>query len=287
MTFILHPINEFIASKLSYKQLFTLIVWLLPFHLFAAQIDEVSILSQNMGDRVRVIVISPISVIDSTSISTVYLLNGFGGNEQTWLDIEPNLPELADKYGVRIVTSDGMDSWYWDSPKKANSKYETFFISELIPYIQTRFKAPVERELTAITGFSMGGHGAFWLASNHGDLFGAIGSISGGLDLRDFKTNWNLPSHLGKYDQNKKLWQYYTIASNVDKLADANFKIIFDCGTEDFFYPCNLQFHELLLEREIPHTFSTRKGKHTSGYAKGSIESHLKFFSSYFAKFKN
>ena len=43
---------------------------------------------------------------------------------------------------------------------------------------------PIERR--AISGLSMGGHGALWSAIRHKDVFGAAGSMSGGVDIRPF-----------------------------------------------------------------------------------------------------
>ena len=37
---------------------------------------------------------------------------------------------------------------------------------------------------------SMGGHGALWNAIRHSDIFGAAGSMSGGVDIRPFPDNW-------------------------------------------------------------------------------------------------
>lgn len=248
----------------------------------AARIDKVLISSQFINDSVAVSVISPDVASMKQKIPTIYLLNGFDGDESTWLKIVPDLPLFADKYKVRFVTPDGRNSWYWDSPKIVDSRYEAFFTIELHSYILTHYNAPNNRGFSAVLGFSMGGHGAFWLAMHHPDLFGAIGSISGGLDLRGFKTNWNLNKHLGVYKDNEKLWNDFTVISHIDKLIASNYRIKFDCGEQDFFYPVNLTFHRLLTQAGIVHEFSTRRGSHTSAYARDSFESYLKFFSIYF-----
>ena len=54
------------------------------------------------------------------------------------------------------------------------------------------------REKRAITGLSMGGHGALWLAIRHQDVFGAAGSTSGGLDIRPFPDNWDMKEQIGQ-----------------------------------------------------------------------------------------
>ncbi len=45
----------------------------------------------------------------------------------------------------------------------------------------------------------MGGHGAFYLAFKHQDIWGAAGSMSGGVDIRPFPNKWDLAKRLGNY----------------------------------------------------------------------------------------
>jgi len=75
-------------------------------------------------------------------------------------------------------------SWYFDSPIDKEMNYETYVSKELIGAIDTKYNTLANRESRAITGLSMGGHGAFYLAFRHQDIWGAAGSMSGGLDIR-------------------------------------------------------------------------------------------------------
>ena len=43
----------------------------------------------------------------------------------------------------------------------------------------------------------MGGQGALFLAFRHQDIFGAAGSMSGGLDIRPFPLNWGVKRKVG------------------------------------------------------------------------------------------
>ena len=76
-----------------------------------------------------------------------------------------------------------MASWYWNSPVDPKSQYETFISDELIKAIDSKYKTIKNRTGRAITGLSMGGHGALYLAIKHQDVFGAAGSMSGGVDI--------------------------------------------------------------------------------------------------------
>ena len=66
------------------------------------------------------------------------------------------------------------------------SAMKLFISSELVKYIDEHYKTIADRKGRAITGLSMGGHGAMWNAIRHKDMFGASGSTSGGMDIRPF-----------------------------------------------------------------------------------------------------
>src|SRR5690606_13654335 len=144
------------------------------------------------------VVVLPDSYSRQDSLPVIYLLHGFGGNYKNWVDRAPTVKELADAFSMIIICLDGgKDSWYWDSPEDPTYRYETFFIQELIPWVDTHYKSRRSRSGRAITGLSMGGQGALYLSFRHQDLFGAAGSTAGGVDIRPFPKKWNMARHLG------------------------------------------------------------------------------------------
>ena len=104
--------------------------------------------------------------------------------------LKPELGKIADEKGIIFVCPDGKNSWYWDSPKNPSYRYETFISNELINYIDANYPTVASRDKRAITGLSMGGHGALYNAIRHKDVFGAAGSTSGGVDIRTFSNQW-------------------------------------------------------------------------------------------------
>ena len=62
----------------------------------------------------------------------------------------------------------------------------------------------------------MGGHGSFYLALRHPETFGAVGSTSGGVDIRPFKTHWQLDKQLGDTINFKANWENMTIINMID-----------------------------------------------------------------------
>lgn len=147
----------------------------------AAKVDTVEVHSRKMGRAVRTIVISP-EKTEGKGAAVVYLLHGYGGNETTWPGLKPELKDYADRENLIFVCPNGENSWYWDSPLNEDSQFETFVSRELVSYVDGHYRTLPSREKRAITGLSMGGHGALWLAIRHQDVFGAAGSTSGGLE---------------------------------------------------------------------------------------------------------
>lgn len=243
-----------------------------------AVVDTLSVPATFIDSPMKVTVITPSSKDKNKRFPTVYLLNGFGGDYKSWCIIQPRLPELADLYGIIIVTPDGRDSWYWDSPIDPKNKMESFITKELVPYIDANHPTIPDAKKRAITGLSMGGHGGLWLGFRHPDIWGNCGSTSGGIDIRPFPNEWKLKELLGERDSNTDIWNNYTVINLVPYLNNPGQNIIIDCGTEDFFKAVNDNLHKALLDRKIKHDYISRPGQHDLDYWKNSILYQLLFF---------
>ena len=248
----------------------------------AAVVDTLAVYSDGMKKNVQVVVITPEKAV--ASCPTVYLLHGHGGNAKAWITIKPELKEIADREGLIFVCPDGANSWYWDSPKDPSSRYETFVSKELIAYVDSHYATRADRTGRAITGLSMGGHGAMWLALRHKDKFGAVASMSGGLDIRPFPNNWGMALLLGAEGENQTAWDEHTAINQISRLKNGDLAILFDCGYDDFFFEVNNDFHQKLLKYKIQHDFIVRPGAHNADYWKNSIDYQLLFFKKFFEK---
>lgn len=252
-----------------------------------ATVDTIQVYSEKMSRKLPCVVIAPDKQADGTRCPVLYLLHGYNAKGTTdshkgWLtDIAPSLPRLADQYGMMIVCPNGENSWYWDSPRKKNSQFETFISQELTDYIDRHYNTLACRQGRAVTGASMGGHGALWTAIRHQDVFGAAGSMSGGVDFRPFPDKWGIGQLLGEDLQE---WGKYTVTSLTDNLTDGKLALIIDCGYGDFFFQSNEELHRKLLERKIGHDYLIRPGGHTFQYWNNAIEYQLLFFYRYFTR---
>lgn len=249
-------------------------------------VDTLTIHSSAMNTNIKNVIILPDSYYNTQEIfPVVYLLHGYSGSFATWVkDTKPSLQEEATRLNLIIVCPDGQNSWYWDSPANENSKFETYVSKELIDYIDANYKTIANHRGRAITGFSMGGHGGLWLGINHPDVFGACGSMSGGVDIRPFPNNWEMKELLGEYHKNPKQWDQYTVINQIHKIKPNSLAIIIDCGTGDFFYEVNEKLHRELLYNNIPHDYIVRPGNHTKNYWNNAIDYQLLFFKKFFNK---
>lgn len=260
------------------------LVCLLPLGLRAAKVDTLLVKSPSMNKDIEVVVVSP-DVADTKACPVIYLLHGYGGNARTWIGIS-DLPKIADEKGLFFVCPDGKNTWYWDSPLNADVRYETFISNELVSYVDSHYKTVADRKGRAITGLSMGGHGAMWNGLRHSDVFSAAGSTSGGVDIRPFPKNWEMSIQLGEKDQYPDNWERGTVINLVPTLKKGQIALIFDCGDSDFFLEVNKNYHEALLKQGIDHDFITRPGNHDSHYWNNSIDYQILFFYKHFRKTK-
>ena len=134
----------------------------------AAKTDTVLVTSSSMDTAIKVVVIIPDQAYSrQTACPVIYLLHGYGGYEQSWIKQKTNLPEIADEKAVFFVCPDGKSSWYMNSSIKKSSQFETFVSSELIQFIDNNYMTLPQKSKRAITGLSMGGHGALYLSMRH------------------------------------------------------------------------------------------------------------------------
>lgn len=247
----------------------------------AAKIDTVMVISNTMKKDVQTVIIVP-NKASNDKCPVVYLLHGYGNNAKTWIEIKPELPRIADEKGIIFVCPDGKNSWYWDSPKNKDVRYETFISKELVSYVDSHYNTIADRKGRAITGLSMGGHGAMWNAIRHTDVFSAAGTTSGGMDIRPFPKNWEMSIQLGELSENKEIWDYHTVINLVPTMKPGRLAIIMDCGERDFFLEVNKNLHEAFLKKGIEHDFIIRPGEHNFKYWNNSIDYQILFFDKYF-----
>ena len=252
----------------------------------AASVDTIKVYSPSMKKSFPCVVITPAKQKKKqTRYPVVYLLHGYAGSYNNWIKKVPELGTYADTYQLMIVCPEGgYSSWYFDSPIDSSMRYETYVSLELPVYIDQHYPTIRDRRSRAITGLSMGGHGGLFLGFRHADIFGAIGSMSGVVNLDAIRNRYDIIKRLGDTIAYADNWKKYSVANVIEKYPADSIAIIIDCGIEDFFCQVNRQLHEKMLRLKIPHDYIERPGKHDWHYWSNAVKYQLLFFKDYFDK---
>ncbi|MNQ11275.1 Endo-1,4-beta-xylanase Z precursor [compost metagenome] len=266
------------------KTIYSILLLLFVFTAKAAKVDTLQVFSSSMQKNIKTCVIVPENYKKSKkAFPVVYLLHGYSGNYRSWAKDFKELGKQVDQYGFIVVGVDGnYSSWYFDSPIDPSFKYETYVVKELVPFIDKQYRTIADRKARAISGLSMGGHGALYLSFRHQDVFGAAGSMSGGVDFRPFPENWDIKKRLGSITEFPENWNQNTVTNMLDLVKDNKLKLIIDCGVDDFFMKVNRELHAKMLELKINHDYIERPGEHNIKYWENSLKYQLLFFYNYF-----
>jgi S-formylglutathione hydrolase FrmB len=118
----------------------------------------------------------------------LWLLHGHGDSYDAWsAPCTGNVQEIAKGFPGIIVMPEGAQGWYtdwWNAGKRAAPGWERYYLDELIPLIEKRFRILPGRQWHAIAGLSMGGEGAVYLAEQLPGYFGSVASFSGPLSIQ-------------------------------------------------------------------------------------------------------
>jgi putative tributyrin esterase len=254
------------------------------------RVEIVSLESKLVGETLPYIVVLPLEYDQRVAVAkrypVLYLLHGLGGHYDNWTT-KTKLADYAVQYQMIIVTPEGNDGWYTDSAAVPKNKYETYFLEELIPDVQKRYRTVETRAGRGIAGLSMGGYGALKFAAKHPELFSFAGSMSGALDAASWKESdmkglefiWksmapvfgNDGSPTRKANDLMALYRDWP-AERIKELP----YVYLDCGTQDFLFPSSRAFAEILVSRKIPHEYRQLPGAHGWVYWDAQLQEVLK-----------
>lgn len=278
-------------AKFRYCLLFVFLIQ--SFSSLGAKVDTLDIPSEVMKKAYRAAVVLPDSYAKSKEdFSVLYLLHGGGGQFSDWLKETPDkflVHKLADQYNLIIVMPEGEKlGGYLDSPIQKDNLFETYITKEVISIIDNTYRTIRRREGRVITGLSMGGHGALYLAARNPELFCAAGSMSGALDLDP--ANWKISPEfanqvapaferiLGPLNSAPDHYALNSVVNMTDKIKTGDFKLIIDCGVDDFLIEPNRELHRRLVYEQVPHDYTERPGGHSWEYWQNSLPFHVLFF---------
>ncbi|MFN7099008.1 MAG: alpha/beta hydrolase [Flavobacterium sp.] len=259
-------------------------------NIYAAKVDTLQIPSVAMSKTYKAAVVLPNSYAKSKSnYPVLYLLHGAYGHFNDWLSKTPDkmlVHNLADKYNIIIVMPEGETfSFYLNSPVNKGSQFETYITKEVVQKIDQTYRTVADKKGRVISGLSMGGHGAMYLSTKHPELYSAVGSMSGALDMGSIVTPESkermtklLEPVFGPNGAPQEVYAANAVMNMVDKIKINKLPTIIDCGVDDFLIETNRELHRRLVYAKVPHEYIERPGAHTWEYWENALPTHLLFF---------
>jgi enterochelin esterase-like enzyme len=131
-------------------------------------------------------------------------------------------------------------------PGQNTAQFGRDLIEDVIPFVQSRYRAIDDRAQRAILGLSMGGGQALSIGLFHLALFSHVGGFSSGLGaVADFPKT------------------YASLIANPD-YANEKLRLLWvGCGTDDGAFAASKSFSDFLTAHRIKHTFRETSGAHT------------------------
>ncbi|WP_411676455.1 alpha/beta hydrolase [Caproicibacter sp.] len=244
---------------------------------------DCSFYSQTLKKNTRVIVFLPsLSADDFLSghhvdytrkgakFQTLYLLHGSYGDCTDWSHLS-NIERYAQEKCLAVVMPSGENSSYVNMAR--GEHYLDYIAWELPDFLSKLFPLSRKKENTFIAGLSMGGYGAFRLALEYPDAYAFAASLSGALDRAALQESKD--AHIAKMPLNYRkavfadLGRVHGSENDLHVILDRRVsekaalpKFYMTCGTEDFIYPCNVEFYEALAKHSVDVTLQKHHGTH-------------------------
>lgn len=255
-----------------------------------AVVDFVQVPSEVMKKEIPSSVTMPADYVSTkTRLPVVYLLHGAGDDERGW-GLNTPVQEMADKYGVIIVTPSVGLSWYFDSPVDSNTQFETFVSKELVKYVDSHYRSlPKKRACTCWVEYG-GTWGHVYCRPAQG-RFQRCSSYQWGVDIcgshplvGSFSDRWGIKQYLGPIEMYPDRWHELSVINQVDSLKSGELAISIDCGTGDFFIEVNRQLHAKLTEKGLGHEYAEFPGGHSWEYWRLALPRQMAFLNRHFQK---
>lgn len=230
----------------------------------------------------------------------LYLLHGYTDDETGWTQFG-NVRRIADEAiatgksaEMIIVMPDAWDTWYLNSFDN-QEPYENMFFEELIPFIESTYRARTTREHRAIAGLSMGGYGALVYALHHPDMFSTCSALSAAVrtdeqmkaydnDAQERKRLFSRIYGNGITTEHWKQNSVFSLIDSIDEKQTPQVSFYIDCGDDDYLFPNNLILFKKIREKKLTAELRVRNGGHAWHYWREALPEVMEFSSNKFLR---
>jgi S-formylglutathione hydrolase FrmB len=189
--------------------------------------EQYTVYSEECRKDITVHVMLPPNYASSgLTYPVLYALHGQSSNVNVFSSMSVLRNKMATKPMIVVcfdcdddVSATDGNGWFVDSPLRATSKFDSFFRWELMPHIETRYRANGVR---GVTGFSMGAWGAFhYYSICPSGTFNSVSGMSGSyLNYTDGDTDFMAPVY-GAYASNVARYAAIHLTGEFDRAIAA------------------------------------------------------------------
>jgi S-formylglutathione hydrolase FrmB len=218
-------------------------------------IEKFDVASPSMKRQIHALVVLPPEYKDKPDkrYPVLFALHGMDAPYAVFSEMAPLRKALRER--PMIVASFDCDKagWYVDSPKKPGNQFQTFFFDELIPYVDSHYRTNGQK---GVTGFSMGGFGAFHYMLCRPEMFASASSLSGAFfrlaDANGRTRSGFLQDLMGDPSENRQAYQKLDINGRIEEYVKKGVHLppmMIHCGTEDQLLGHNREMCKFLTEQ--------------------------------------
>lgn len=191
-------------------------------------------------NRVRILVPDNYFSSPSARFPVLYLLHGgAGGSSRQWTTEGGAAGAItAGKGVITVMAEGGKVGWFtdWAKQTKGAQKWASFYLTQLIPFVDQNLRTIATKQGRAIAGLSMGGYGAVRLAQDRPDLFAGVASFSGALNLKEFGTQTviceqSMENGYGCGDAFNGKWSTYDPVTRAARFKNQNIMVLLYAGS--------------------------------------------------------
>ncbi|MEO9944856.1 S-formylglutathione hydrolase [Paraglaciecola sp.] len=252
--------------------------------------------SQALNCRMRFAIFLPPQATSIHKVPVLYWLSGLTCTDENFMQ-KAGAQKLAAELGVAIVAPDtsprgskvpddklgsydlGLGAGFYlnatQTPWDSHYKMYDYILTELPALIEENFPVNSKR---ALSGHSMGGHGALTIALKNPEKYQSVSAFSP--ICNPMKCPWGQKAFSAYLGDEQRLWEEYD-ASELIKKSTTHLPTLVSQGTSDEFLENQLKTHtikEAASINDYPITINMEEGYDHSYYFIASfIEQHLRF----------
>lgn len=266
-----------------------------PLDLAGCTVERFIVHSSAMDRDIKVAVVLPPGYADNSArqYPILYTLHGSAAAYDCFAAMPTLLAGLKDKPMVVAMFDADSESYYLDAglPQRwsrvktdtstAKSLFTTFFFDEFIPAIDKKYRVNPKQRM--LTGFSMGGFGAFHYMLAKPEMFASVSSMSGYFPdlskISNEEKHWlevlygPMAEHAAEYQAMDFFVQLKAAAAKGVKLPPIRLR----CGTEDHLLVGNQKMRDFLKSIGYSCEYEESPGAHTWKFWKTTMPDILDF----------